>query len=132
MRTIAGGARVGGLDKGELFVEDGELDGKGRGGVGTVKAELTPGDAFGRQGTVQSVLPKVGRLVAVKRVDAGGVPDAWVGGCESSGCEAVNRGGGDGDAAGNAECRGVGQDGGNVAGEVGEGEMAVRVDHGGG
>ena len=130
MRTFAGVAGVGGLDEGELFVEDGQLNEDWRCGVGTIEAEFAPGHAFGREGAIEDVLPEVRRLVAVKRVNAGGVPDSRVGGCEGFSGEAVDCGGGDGDAAGDAECRGVGEDGGDVAAEVREGEMAVRVDHG--
>lgn len=126
-----------GFDEGELLGEDVVLDGAGWAVVVVVEAELTPGDAAGVTSHGFEVGPEVGSFVGVERVDARGAPDIVVGFGDGEGVEGVGGGGGDGDAGGDAVLLGEVEDAGDAGGEagrleVGEGEVAMGVDHGGG
>ncbi len=126
-----------GLDEGELLGEHAVLDGAGRAVVVVVETEFTPGDATGVTSHGFEVCPKVGSIVGVEGVDARGAPDVVVGLGEGERVEGVGGGGGDGDAGGDAVLLGEVEDAGDTGGEaggleIGEGEVAVGVDHVGG
>ncbi len=125
------------MDEVELLVQSFPLQGGGGFFVMIVQAQFAPGDALGMVEQDAKLVPIVGAIVGVERMHACGAPDVVVGLGHGKDVVGIFGGCADGDAAEDFVLARLGEQGGDAAwvsgsGEVGEGEVAVRVDHAGG